>query len=231
MSALRLAVVHVLAMRRRLFALAGLGAVFLLAGAAAALFLRDEHGDVHIDALFLVGGYQAASALLLLGWLLGRLPLIAVLLLMGGIVSGDRDTGLARLGDEGRVLASDGKARCYPVFDLSIKRRAFDRIGDSGEENIGVGAFEMFDCLLKFCDRLALIAQHDEHPGFDTVLPQQVSLLLHIDRVDAAFGGARVRRPAGDPHLWISASLCFSRPARASAMWFAYSPCWPLRRA
>jgi hypothetical protein len=96
-SALRLALVHVLALRRRLFALAGLGAVFLLAGAAAALFLRDEHGDVHIDTLFLVGGYPAASALLLLGWVLGRLPLIAVLILMGGLISGDRDSGLARL--------------------------------------------------------------------------------------------------------------------------------------
>lgn len=97
MSALRLAAVHVLAMRRRLFVLAGLSAVFLLAGSAAAIFLKDEHGDVHIDALFLVGGYQAASALLLLGWLLGRLPLIAVLVLMGGMISDDRDSGLARL--------------------------------------------------------------------------------------------------------------------------------------
>ncbi|HEY0773320.1 MAG TPA: hypothetical protein VGD51_04500, partial [Nocardioidaceae bacterium] len=31
-------------------------------------------------------------------------------------------TILARLGDEWRVLASDGKARCYPVFDLSMRR-------------------------------------------------------------------------------------------------------------
>lgn len=97
MSALRLAVVHILAMRTRLFVLAALSAVFLLAGSAATLFLRDEHGDVHVDALFLVGGYPAASALLLLGWLLGRLPLIAVLVLMGGLVSDDRDSGLARI--------------------------------------------------------------------------------------------------------------------------------------
>ena len=97
MSALRLAVVHVFAMRRRLLVLAGLSAVFLLAGSAAAIFLKDEHGDVHIDALFLIGGYPAASALLLIGWLLGRLPLIAVLVLMGGMISDDRDSGLARL--------------------------------------------------------------------------------------------------------------------------------------
>jgi hypothetical protein len=84
-------------MRRRLVALGALCVVFLLAAAAAAAFLRDEHGDVHIDSLFLVGGYPAASALLLLGWLLGRLPLIAILVLMSGLVADDRTNGLARL--------------------------------------------------------------------------------------------------------------------------------------
>ena len=97
MSALRLAIVYVRAMRRRLFALGALCAVFLLVAAAASVFLRDEHGDVHIDALFVVGGYPAASAMLLLGWMLGRLPLIALLLLMDGVISGDRPNGLARL--------------------------------------------------------------------------------------------------------------------------------------
>ena len=97
MRTLRLAAAHVSSMRRRLVVLAGLCVVFLLAGSAASLFLKDEHGDVHIDTLFVVGGYPAASALLLLGWLLGRLPLIAILLLTAGLVSEDRDTGLARL--------------------------------------------------------------------------------------------------------------------------------------
>lgn len=97
MRALQLAVVHVLALRRRLFALAGLCLVFLFAASAAATFLKDEHGDVHIDALFVIGGYPAASALLLLGWLLGHLPLVAVLVLMAGFISDDRASGLARL--------------------------------------------------------------------------------------------------------------------------------------
>lgn len=97
MSALRLGVLHVLGLRRRLFGLGALCVVFLLVATAASLFLRDEHGDVHIDALFVVGGYPAASAVLLLGWLLGRLPLIAVLVLMAGVVSDDRDNGLGRL--------------------------------------------------------------------------------------------------------------------------------------
>lgn len=97
MSTFALALVHVRSLRRRLFGLAGLCLVFLFAASAAAVFLRDEHGDVHIDSLFVVGGYPAASALLLIGWLIGRLPLIAVLLLMAGLVSDDRASGLARL--------------------------------------------------------------------------------------------------------------------------------------
>lgn len=97
MSALRLAVVHVLAMRRRLLFVGALCVVFLFAAAAASVFLRDEHGDVHIDQLFAVGGYPAASAMLLIGWLIGRLPLIAVLVLMSGMIADDRSNGLARL--------------------------------------------------------------------------------------------------------------------------------------
>ncbi|HUF11603.1 MAG TPA: hypothetical protein VMN78_00720 [Longimicrobiales bacterium] len=97
MRSLRLAAVHVTSMHRRLLALGGLCVVFLLAASAAAVFLKDEHGDVHIDALFLVGGYPAASALLLLGWLLGHLPLVAVLVLLAGVISDDRENGLARL--------------------------------------------------------------------------------------------------------------------------------------
>ena len=97
MSPLRLAVVHVTSMRRRLLALGGLCVVFLLAASVAAVFLRDEHGDVSLDALFLVGGYPAASALLLLGWLLGHLPLVAVLVLMAGVISEDRENGVARM--------------------------------------------------------------------------------------------------------------------------------------
>ena len=97
MRSLRLAAVHVASMRRRLLALGGLCAVFLLAAAGAATFLRDEHGDVHIDTLFVVGGYPAASAMLLLGWLLGHLPLVAVLVLMAGVIADDRENGLARM--------------------------------------------------------------------------------------------------------------------------------------
>ncbi len=97
MSALQPAVVHVRAMRMRLIAIGALCVVFLFAAGAAAAFLRDEHGDVHIDQLFVVGGYPAASAMLLIGWLIGRLPLIAVLVLMSGMIADDRVHGLGRL--------------------------------------------------------------------------------------------------------------------------------------
>ena len=97
MSSFRLAVLHVLAMRRRLVALGAMALVFLLTAFAASVFLKDEHGDVHIDSLFVLGGYPAASALLLMGWLIGRLPLIALVILMAGVVSDDRASGVARL--------------------------------------------------------------------------------------------------------------------------------------
>ena len=97
MSALRLAAVHLLGMRRRLVALGALSLVFLISALLASIFLRDDHGDVHIDALFAVGGYPAASGLLLVGWLVGRLPLIALVVLMAGVISDDRANGVARL--------------------------------------------------------------------------------------------------------------------------------------
>ena len=133
MSALRLAVVHVLAMRRRLFALGSLCLVFLLAALAASVFLKDEHGDVHIDQLFAIGGYPAASGLLLIGWMIGRLPLIALVVMMAGVISDDRSTGLARLvavrpvspvivyGARFALLAAITFAVCalvMPAFDL-----------------------------------------------------------------------------------------------------------------
>lgn len=95
-GALAMAALTVRQRRRRLIGLALFGMVFLVAGAAAAL-LFGEGGDVHLDQLFIVGGYPLASGALLLGWLLGRLPLIAVLVLMAGLVSEDRHNGMARL--------------------------------------------------------------------------------------------------------------------------------------
>lgn len=85
------------ARRRRIVALLAFAALFLAAGLTARLLVADEHGHVNADQLFVLGGYPAVSALLLLGWLLGRFPLIATLVLIAGLFSHDRAEGYARL--------------------------------------------------------------------------------------------------------------------------------------
>jgi len=135
MSSLRLALLSLRARRARLLGLFAFGAVFLLAGTAAAVLLRGPDGDVHIDDLFIIGGYPLASSALLLGWLLGRLPLIATLVLMAGVVADDRRDSLGRLvaarpasrlavyGWRAALLALVAFALCalvMPVFDLLL---------------------------------------------------------------------------------------------------------------
>jgi hypothetical protein len=82
---------------RRIGALAAFGMLFLASGATARIFTGDEHGHVELDQLFALGGATLVSALLLLGWLIGRFPLIAALVLMAGLFSDDRAAGYARL--------------------------------------------------------------------------------------------------------------------------------------
>jgi hypothetical protein len=89
-----------LGLRARSRRLVGLGAfalLFLAAGATARIFTESDHGHVEMDQLFALGGTTLVSALLLLGWLIGRFPLIATLVLMAGIFSHDRSSGHARL--------------------------------------------------------------------------------------------------------------------------------------
>ncbi|HWV58007.1 MAG TPA: hypothetical protein VNZ57_11210 [Longimicrobiales bacterium] len=97
MNALGLVGLTVAARRRRLFALVAFGGLFLAAAIAARLLLRDEHGHVDLDTVFVVGGYPLASAMLLMGWVLGRYPLIATVVLLAGLFSHDRSASYARL--------------------------------------------------------------------------------------------------------------------------------------
>ncbi|HUF50255.1 MAG TPA: hypothetical protein VMN60_05445 [Longimicrobiales bacterium] len=98
MSGVALFVVLTLRSRaRRIVALAAFGAVFLLAGATARLFTGGEHGHMELEPLFQLGGSTLVSALLLLGWLVGRFAIIATLVLLSGVFSEDRDAGHARL--------------------------------------------------------------------------------------------------------------------------------------
>jgi hypothetical protein len=81
----------------RLIGLTAFGTLFLASGATARIFTHSEHGHVEMDQLFALGGTTLVSVLLLLGWLIGRFPLIATLVLMAGIFSYDRSSGHARL--------------------------------------------------------------------------------------------------------------------------------------
>lgn len=82
---------------RRLLALLGFALLFVMAGFTARAMVGTDDGHVDLGPLFMTGNYPLASALLLLGWLLGRYPLIATLTLAAGIVSEDRTSGLGRL--------------------------------------------------------------------------------------------------------------------------------------
>lgn len=93
-AAFRMAGLELLARRRRILALLATAALFLAAGATAATLGRT-HGHVEIDTLYRLGGYPLVSGLLLAGWLIGRFPLLAVLVLTAGVASDDG--GHARL--------------------------------------------------------------------------------------------------------------------------------------
>lgn len=82
---------------RRLIGLVAFGMLFLASGATARLFTHSDHGHIEMDQLYALGGTTLVSALLLLGWLIGRFPLIATLVLMAGMFSHDRARGHARL--------------------------------------------------------------------------------------------------------------------------------------
>ena len=89
-----------LTLRSRLRRIAWLGAfalVFLSAGATARILTGGEHGHVELEALFAIGGSTLVSALLLLGWLVGRFAIIATLVLLSGVFSDDRAAAHARL--------------------------------------------------------------------------------------------------------------------------------------
>ena len=82
---------------RRILALLAFAFLFIFSAMVARTLVGTEHGQVEIGNLYLVGGYPLVSALLLLGWLIGRFPLIAILAMMAGVVSADRRDGTMRL--------------------------------------------------------------------------------------------------------------------------------------
>jgi hypothetical protein len=91
-----LAALEVRARQRRILALLAFAGLFLLTAGTAAV-LAQEDGHVELETLFQIGGYPLISGVLLIGWLLGRFPLVATLVLMSGIIAGDREAGHARI--------------------------------------------------------------------------------------------------------------------------------------
>lgn len=83
-------------LRGRIVLLAIFAAIFL--GAALAARAVAGHGaHIEPDALFELGGFPLVSAVLLLGWTIGRFPVLAVLVLTAGLFSGDHASGHVRL--------------------------------------------------------------------------------------------------------------------------------------
>jgi ABC-type transport system involved in multi-copper enzyme maturation permease subunit len=95
-AAVDLALLELRARRRRILALAAFAGLFLLTAATAAV-LAHEEGHVELETLFQIGGYPLISGVLLVGWLLGRFPLVATLVLTSGIIAADREAGHARI--------------------------------------------------------------------------------------------------------------------------------------
>jgi ABC-type transport system involved in multi-copper enzyme maturation permease subunit len=122
--------------QRRILGLIAFAMLFLLSAAAARMLVGGtEHGQVEMGNLYMVGGYPLVSALLLLGWLIGRYALVAILVMMSGIVSADR---------------RDGTMRLYAARPVSLSRLYLQRFGVAAGVAFVLSAILMpaFDFLL-----------------------------------------------------------------------------------
>lgn len=82
--------------RRRLLLVGGFASIFLLSALVTRL-LAGQGDHMEPDALFRIGGFPLVSAVLLLGWVVGRFPVFATLILLAGVFSSDLASGRARL--------------------------------------------------------------------------------------------------------------------------------------
>jgi len=82
---------------RRIAGLIIFAILFIASGLAARAVAGGNDGHIEMDQIFQAGGYPLVSALLLMGWLLGRFPIIATLVLLAGVFSADRAQGYARV--------------------------------------------------------------------------------------------------------------------------------------
>jgi hypothetical protein len=119
-SVLPITLLAVRSLRRRLGLLLAFSLVFMLAALTVRLVAAHD-GHVEPDALFQLGGYPLVSAILLLGWTIGRFPVIAVLVLAAGVFSADLASGQARL----LAVRPASLARIYGVRLLAQVALAF----------------------------------------------------------------------------------------------------------
>lgn len=82
---------------RRIGGLLVFAAVFLLAALTARALTGGGEDHLDLDRLFQFGGSTLVSALLLLGWLIGRFGALAALVLLAGSFGNDHAAGHARL--------------------------------------------------------------------------------------------------------------------------------------
>jgi hypothetical protein len=115
--------------------LVGVVGLMFLAGAAVTGSLAGGGADPGLDELFRQGGYPLVSAVLLMGWSVGRFPLFAALVLCSGVCWGGRGTGWARIAHARSrsplalyawrwllfaALAFAAAALVLPLFDLLV---------------------------------------------------------------------------------------------------------------
>jgi hypothetical protein len=128
------------AQRRRLIGLVAFGLLFLAAAATARVFTHSDHGHIEMDRLFELGGTTLVSALLLLGWLIGRFPLIAVLVLCAGIFSttAPRDTRGSTPCGRARCRCCTARASCcYALLAFAAQCAAAARLRPARPRRVG----------------------------------------------------------------------------------------------
>jgi hypothetical protein len=84
------------ALRRRILLLLAFAAA-LLSTAVAARMLSAGADHAELDRIFELGGPTLGAGFIVFGWLVGRFPLVATLVLLAGIFSGDRAMGTTRV--------------------------------------------------------------------------------------------------------------------------------------
>ena len=96
MSAFAMIPLTLRALRQRFLLLFAFAGAFLLAAfSARALSGAGDH--VELDRIFELGGPTLGAAYIVIGWLVGRFPLLVTLVLLAGVFSHDRHTGTARI--------------------------------------------------------------------------------------------------------------------------------------